>query len=403
MATTTAMSIASATTTTPMPHSSASGFLALLQEPDIVLKSHALDQLLGCVDTLWHQVAEALPHLEALAEDDALDPKMRQSAAAVASRVFFHLEEPNQALRLALDAGPDHFDVSLLRTSPYVERLTNAALDAYISTRQSSEEEEEGATVEKELDVTQLQQLVHRMLETTCAEGNYGHALGIALEARETNKVKDIITSAKSKGEASFSETLQYAMDAVPRVTLKSFRQQVLAVVAEALEERFSTLKLKSAAVDLVRVQQLLGSASSVSKVFESLLKGSEQDVLLGLQLCFDLVDSGDQAFVQRVAEGLGQAFETSSETKDENWEQAKRVLTGGFSSALALSFLHKNSHADPLIMENLKKALEQRGSSRNSLLHNASVMTHAYLQAGTTNDSFLRDHLEWMKKASNW
>ena len=54
--------------------------------------------------------------------------------------------------------------------------------------------------------------------------------------------------------------------------------------------------------------------------------------------------------------------------------------------------------------MENLKKSLEERGSGgRSSLLHNAAVMTHSYLYAGTTNDSFLRDYLDWMKKASNW
>jgi 26S proteasome regulatory subunit N2 len=54
--------------------------------------------------------------------------------------------------------------------------------------------------------------------------------------------------------------------------------------------------------------------------------------------------------------------------------------------------------------MENLKKALEERGSGgRSSVLHNAAVITHSYLYAGTTNDSFLRDYLDWMKKASNW
>jgi 26S proteasome regulatory subunit N2 len=69
----------------------------------------------------------------------------------------------------------------------------------------------------------------------------------------------------------------------------------------------------------------------------------------------------------------------------------------------LGLSFLHKNSDSDRLIMENLKKALEERGGGRNSVLHNCAVVTHSYLNAGTTNDSFLRDNLDWMRKASNW
>ena len=113
------------------------------------------------------------------------------------------------------------------------------------------------------------------------------------------------------------------------------------------------------------------------------------------------MVDSGDQAFVSRVAEAL-----TAKKTPEnsDRWDQVDKVMTGGFSSELALSFLHKHSQADRLIMETLKKSLEERGSGgRSSVLHNAAVVTHSYLHAGTTNDTFLRDYLDWMKKASNW
>ena len=138
------------------------------------------------------------------------------------------------------------------------------------------------------------------------------------------------------------------------------------------------------------------------AKVLSELLKGSEDDALLGYQLCFDLVDTGDQAFVTKVATFL--KAEEPSEEHAYRWSQVERVMTGGFSSELALSFLHKQSNADRLIMENLKKSLEGRGSGgRSSLLHNAAVITHCYLYAGTTNDTFLRDYLDWMKKASNW
>ena len=47
----------------------ASGWIALLQEPDVVLRSNALKKLLEYVDTLWHNVAESLPDLEIIAED----------------------------------------------------------------------------------------------------------------------------------------------------------------------------------------------------------------------------------------------------------------------------------------------------------------------------------------------
>ena len=124
----------------------ASGWIALLQEPDVVLRSHALNKLLDCVGTLWHEVAECLPDLEAIAEDLDLPLNMRQTSAAVASRVFFHLEEPSQALRLALEAGEAHFDLNI--KTPYVDRLVTAALDAYIQERRRLLVEDEKATIQ---------------------------------------------------------------------------------------------------------------------------------------------------------------------------------------------------------------------------------------------------------------
>jgi len=378
----------------------ASGWIALLQEQDPALKSHALEMLLDCVDRLWHEVAESLPDLETIAEDFDLPLPMRQTAAAVASRVFFHLDEQSQALRLALEAGEQHFDIQ--KRTPYVESLVAAALDAYIQGRRKflhPDEDASGLTCtanEIGISLDQLQGMVYRLLDTCCVEGRCDHALGIALEAQETSKLKDILMSSGPD-----DALLKYALDAsINVVSSKSFRQEALEVIAECLSNQ--TGVRKRASIDtLIIVYQMLGKADSIAEILDSLIKGSEKDALLGFQLSFDLVDSGDQAFVNKVAELLKPL---KSEQHAGRWSQVSRVLTGGFSSELALSFLHKQSQADRLIMENLKKSLEERGSGgRSSLLHNSAVMTHAYLYAGTTNDSFLRDYLDWMKKASNW
>lgn len=374
----------------------ASGWIALLQEPDPTLKSFALKKLLACVDTLWHEVAESLQDLEAISEDLDLPLPVRQTAAAVASRVVFHLEDPSRALRLALEAGEEHFD--LQTKTPYVESLITAALDAYVSERRRrllDEDPIKTGPSDLGISVEQLQGMVYRLLDACCEEGRYDHALGIALEAQETDKLRDILMA--SGPDAAL---LKYALDSsITVVSSKAFRQESLAVIAECLSMQVETRK--AASVDLVNVYQLLGKADSVAEVLSGLLKASDEDALLGFQLCFDLVDSGDQAFIKRVADVL---LPMGTDEHKYRWSQVARALTGGFSSDLALSFLHKQSHADRLIMENLKKALEERGSGgRSSLLHNAAVMTHAYLYAGTTNDSFLRDYLDWMKKASNW
>lgn len=379
----------------------ASGYIALLQEPNVSLRKHALNKLLSCVDTLWHEVAECLADLETIAENLDLPLEMRQTAAAVASRIFFHLEEPTQALQLALEAGEAHFD--LQTKTPYVERLITAALDAYVQERRKLfGEETKKDSEELGIPMDQLQAMVFRLLEFSCAEGKYEHALGVALEAHETSKVRDILLSSGPS-----ATLLKYALESsVKIVTSKSFRQEALAVIAECLTLVLKDQTSKSAYVDLVVVYQLLGKPESVADVLAQLLKGTEEDALLGFQLCFDLVDTGDQAFVTRVANVLKTKMpeESNDSPYKERWAQVERVMIGGFSSELALSFLHKQSHADRFIMETVKKSLEDRGSGgRSSLLHNAAVMTHCYLHAGTTNDAFLRDYLDWMKKASNW
>lgn len=371
---------------TSLPVATASGWLALLQEPDVTLQSHALTKLLACVDTLWHEVAEALPDLEALAENEELPAATRQTAAAVASRVFFHLGEPHQALRLALEAGDLEVDVQ--PDDPYRKRLLSAALDAYIAHRRQVLEESPAAADEStNLPIAPLQALVHKLLDATCQSGHAADALGIALEAREEDQVLAILKSNPHLCGA--------ALHPLSLVSNKAFRNSVLTVISSCL---------KPDQIDLrVLVHQLLNQPEPVATVLASLLKASEEDSLFAYQVCFDLIDSGDQAFVQIVSDALATSFGEEATTNTQCL-QAQRILVGGFSSELTLSFLHKQSNADRLTMEQLKKSLEERGSGgRNSILHNAAVMTHAYLYAGTTNDSFLRDYLDWMKKASNW
>ena len=386
-----------------MMRESASGLLAMLSEPDVTLQSHALNKLLEKINVLWHEVAEVLPELESIAEESS-HPACKV-AAAVASRVFFHLEEPVQALRLALESSEEYFDVVKERDSPYVTCLTAAAVDAYIlkkkkqqseDTSAADDDEEDDDNDESSLDSEKLQKVVELMMERCYVDGQYTHALGVALEACEVDKVNQILDRcANSCDPSKIQETLKYALDATSshQTASKNFCDQVLQILVGYLEQQISNAQFKAeASIYFCQANQMLKNSAPVSKMIDSLLSGEEIDVLLGLKLCFDLVDTGDQNYVHKVSEGIS-----------EEHHAAKRVLIGGFVSELSLSFLHKNSDSDKLIMENLKKSLEERGSGRNSVLHNCAVATHAYLNAGTTNDSFLRDHLDWMKKASNW
>eukprot|EP00953_Heterococcus_sp_UTEX-ZZ885_P037408 19219-Heterococcus_DN1.PRE.2 len=100
------------------------GLLALLEENDNTLRTHALTKLADVVDQYWAEVSSAVPLIEELSEDPSFPA--RELAASVASKCFFHLEEYNDALRLALGAGK-HFDVSA--KTEYVSTLVSRCID----------------------------------------------------------------------------------------------------------------------------------------------------------------------------------------------------------------------------------------------------------------------------------
>jgi 26S proteasome regulatory subunit N2 len=387
----------------------------MLAEPAPSVRKAALRRLSAVVDTQWHEVAQSLPDLEAISEDTDEEMEVRQLAASIASRVFFYLEEPSQALRLALESGDGVFETSGSQSNKaFVECLVGAAVDAYIQKkgREHDGEDEKEEDAVSALSMEKLQAVVEFMFDRCYSEGKFEHALGIALEAQEIEKVRAVLDQCSQRcGGDKLYQVLKFSFAAATTLFIsKAFRYQVIQVIAEQLEllskdSSIADSTRKQCSFSLANAFQVLKDPKSVSTILCNLLDGTELESLFGLQICFDLVESGDQAFINGVAESLPTKGDQSGRSDDiwTRYEKARRVLTGGLTSELAISFLHKHSDSDPLIMENLKQGLESRGGGRNSTLHNCAVLTHSYLNAGTTNDAFLRDNLEWMKKASNW
>lgn len=52
-----------------------------------------------------------------------------------------------------------------------------------------------------------------------------------------------------------------------------------------------------------------------------------------------------------------------------------------------------------PQILKNVKTASEVR----NSVCHSAVIFANAIMHSGTTVDSFLRENLDWLSRATNW
>jgi len=118
--------------------SSAGPILSLLEEDSDDLKIHALRQLDALVDRFWAEIAPAITKIEELYEDEKF--RERTLAAVVASKVFYHLEDLDDALKYALGAGAK-FDVS--NKSEYVETLIAKCIDEYVRQRKLEFEEKQ--------------------------------------------------------------------------------------------------------------------------------------------------------------------------------------------------------------------------------------------------------------------
>ena len=76
-----------------------------------------------------------MPKIESLVDEDTFPDKAL--ASSVASKVFYHLEEYDDALRLALEAG-DKFDIMV--ESKYVQTLVHKCIDSYTERRVAIQE-----------------------------------------------------------------------------------------------------------------------------------------------------------------------------------------------------------------------------------------------------------------------
>merc|ERR1719446_1991647 len=190
-----------ATMVRPAGVTSAAGVLSLLEEQENKLKVTALERLNEVVDQFWHEIAEYLSDIESFYEDQSFPN--RELAALVASKVFYHLEDYKDALRLALGAGR-LFDLSM-RTE-YVEKIVAVAIDEYIQKRnadfeaeisRSRGQEPEGAdndALDPSLDYTALEDVVSRMFQRCKEDKQYKQGLGMALETKRLDVPKSFIT-----------------------------------------------------------------------------------------------------------------------------------------------------------------------------------------------------------------
>lgn len=176
--------------------------------------------------------------------------------------------------------------------------------------------------------------------------------------------------------------------------------------------------------------------------ILDLIQRGDDKSRAIAYQISFDLYENGTQEFLAKVMEGLPEAdkddesksggnggdaqkadagesdslladVDTSnvstvvSRSKDNQPTEAqakafnsvRQILRGTKSIELNLEFLYRNNHTDKAVLNKVRDSLE----ARNSIFHSSVTFANAFMNAGTTNDTFFRENLDWLGKAVNW
>lgn len=373
----------------------------------------ALQKLYSIIDVHWAEVCDSLPLIEELSEDESFIGA--NLAAAVASRCFYHLQEYKEALRLALSAGK-YFDISV--KSEYVDTLLAKCIDEYKVQRLEQESETDPSKV-KVID-PRIENILEMMFQRCYRDFCFDQAMGIALDTRRLDKVEEIINVALKYGKESILSYTYDLCQGARNISSREFRLNVMDVLTKSY--------LKLAEPDYSNMcfgLQYLNRPKEVAQALLNLVKGSLANALMAYQISFQLLETENQGFVLSVwshFESLTNASAAATATAAADAPPAenqmdividgvssdelklritnlKKILTEGFDVDLILNFLFKQSKTDPSILPAIKSAIE----GRSNILHNACVVAHSYMNAGTTRDQFLRDNLDWLGKASNW
>jgi 26S proteasome regulatory subunit N2 len=117
-----------------------------------------------------------------------------------------------------------------------------------------------------------------------------------------------------------------------------------------------------------------------------------------------DAMDTSEAAGAAAASEAAAAAAAVPPPAEDtspagQRRAKLRRILSGDVPIALALEFLSSRNAADLNVLKALKASVEPR----NSVCHTAVVLANALAHAGTTCDTFLRDNLDWLSRATNW
>ncbi|KAL9016314.1 MAG: hypothetical protein Q9185_006327 [Variospora sp. 1 TL-2023] len=302
----------------------------------------------------------------------------------------------------------------------------------------------------------QLYAIIDELFERCFQGGSYRQVIGIAVEARRLDILRRVIIRASEdekkqrKGEdGDFirgQELMEYVLEICMNVVQeRGLRNELLQLVLDLLNDIPSPDYFSIAKCIVYLNEHTMASDMLVQLVN----KGDAKSTAVAYQIAFDLYDNSTQDFLKKVRGDLPKASEPApaATTDDQDrmqedppepresdqllkelddsagvpassldgnqdkkgaelspeaqkaFDSIRTILSGTKTIELDLEFLFRSNRADMAVLNKIRDSVE----ARNSIYHTAVTLATAFMHAGTTNDSFFRQNLEWLGKAVNW
>ena len=325
--------------------------------------------------------------------------------------------ELQESLTYALCAGP-LFNVS--ETSDYVQTIVGKCIDEYMKLREKAESTGEDVAIDG-----RLEEVVQRMFERCLEDGQLEQAVGIALDSCQLPLLRTVAE------RSHFSKPLMGYALRVCRDLIVSRKFRVKAL--ETMVDLYKQLDQPDWVV-ISQCLMFLNQPKTVADILANLLAEGKDSTLLAYQIAFDLFENEQPQFASEVCAALrsksptagpgvgsgepvadsasgggggATAMDADQTDASAGADDARRVsldrvvsiLEGDVPIKLHLDFLHSYNNTDMGLLKNLKATVEQR----NSVCHSAIILANALMHVGTTVDTFLRDNLDWLARATNW
>lgn len=354
-----------------MSVTSALPLLALLKEKDNTVKTYALQSIKEVVDQLWAEISNDITEIEALYDDKTFPD--RRLAALVASKVYYNLGEYKLAVKYAL-AAEEYLNID--EQSQYVETIVSQSIQMYIAL--ASEQYVKG-----NVDIDpHLLSIFEKMLQKCVSAGEHKLALGIALESYRLDVVESLLKSQDTESNAL--KLCTYTLTASTTILTNTlFKQSVL--------KKIYDIVMQMSSPDYFIVAKIIVQLNDTELAKELFAKlQSSHDDAISYQIAFDLVNSASQGLLTDLLKHLDPE-QYDSKLLD--------ILSGIPTCDLQNTFLYENKNIDKALLNKVMSSLD----GKFSLFHTAVSVSNAFMHAGTTDDSFVRQNLPWLGKAQNW